>query len=62
VGKDINSDKGLSKRLMQSISARREAVIAKDGREVRKEDNMDREEYIVTSLSINMRGIFISYS
>ena len=42
---EINSDKELCKRLMQSIPARLEAVIAKESRQVRKEDyEMDREE------------------
>ena len=36
VWKDIDMDKGLCKRLMQSIPARLEAVIAKEGRQVRK--------------------------
>ena len=45
VWREINSDKELCKRLMQSIPARLEAVIAKEGRQVRKEDyEMDREE------------------
>ena len=38
VWKEIDMDKGLCKRLMQSIPARLEAVIAKEGRQVRKED------------------------
>jgi hypothetical protein len=45
VWRENNSDKDLCKRLMQSIPARLEAVIAKEGRQVRKEDyEMDREE------------------
>ena len=35
---EINRDKELGNRLMQSIPARLEAVIAKEGRQVRKED------------------------
>ena len=36
VWREINSDKELCKRLMQSIPARLEAVIAKEGRQFRK--------------------------
>ena len=45
VWRDINSDKELGKRLMQSIPARFEAVISKKGRQVRKEVyKMDMED------------------
>jgi hypothetical protein len=45
VWREINSDKELCKRLMQSISSRFEAVIAKEGRQVRKEHyEVDGEE------------------
>ena len=45
VWREINSDTELCKRLMQSIPARLEAVIANEGRQGRKDDyEMNREE------------------
>ena len=42
--KEVNTDKLLCKKLMQSIPARLQAVIALEGRQVRKEDYEGRRE------------------
>ena len=44
VWKEIDADKGLCRRLIQSIPSRLEAVITVGGRQVRKEDYQQREE------------------
>ena len=44
VWKEINENKVLCKKLMQSIPARLEAVISVKGRQVRKEDYSRRRE------------------